>query len=261
VWNFILEQGHFLHCFLAAPALVKAAGSDLNVLNIETIDYIDARLTGDARCKSVVDKENPRIAYWLDSSLYLNITNRCSNNCWFCFRNFKKGVSGFNLKLDREPTTAEVKTELEAVLGLKRWIEVVFCGFGEPTARLDALLEVARWLRERYGSVPIRVDTNGHGYVLNKGRDVAKELLEAGVNIVSVSLNGHDEASYAENCRPEFSGGFAAVLEFVEKAKTAGLDVEFSAVRMPEVDIEKVEAVAGSLGVPLRIRDYIPCFW
>jgi cyclic pyranopterin phosphate synthase len=210
----------------------------------------------------VVRGEEPRIVYWLDNSLYLNITNKCSNDCWFCFRNFKQGVGGFNLKLKREPTTAEVKAELEAALRLKRWSEVVFCGFGEPTMRIDVLLEVARWIRERYGgSVPIRVDTNGHGYELNKGRDVARELRAAGVSNVSVSLNGHDEASYAENCRPEFGGGFAAVLEFVKKAKMAGLDVEISAVRMPEVDVEKVRAVAESLGVPLRVREYIPCFW
>ena len=210
----------------------------------------------------MVSGEKPRIAYWLDNNLYLNITNKCSNNCWFCFRNFKQGVGGFNLKLEREPTTAEVKAELEAALRLKCWSEVVFCGFGESTARLDVLLEVARWLRERCGgSLPIRVDTNGHGYVLNKGRNVAEELRDAGVNGVSVSLNGHDEASYAENCRPEFSGGFTAVIDFVKKAKVAGLDVEVSAVRMPEVNIEKVGAVAESLGVPLRIRDYIPCFW
>jgi TatD family-associated radical SAM protein len=97
--------------------------------------------------------------------------------------------------------------------------------------------------------------------MLNKGRDVAEELRAAGVSSVSVSLNGHDEASYAENCRPDFAGGFAAVLEFVKKAKEAGLDVEFSAVRMPEVDMKKVGAIAESLGVPLRIRDFIPCFW
>jgi GTP 3',8-cyclase len=209
----------------------------------------------------VVHEEKPRIAYWLENSLYLNITNRCSNNCWFCFRNFKKGVGGFNLKLEKEPTTAEVKAELEAALGLRRWSEVVFCGFGESTVRLDVLLEVASWIRERCGgSIPIRLDTNGHGYVLNKGRDVAEELRDAGVSKVSVSLNGHDEASYAENCRTEFRGGFKVVLDFVRKAKTAGLDVEVSAVRLPEVNMEKVKAVAESLGVTLRIRDYIPCF-
>jgi TatD family-associated radical SAM protein len=210
----------------------------------------------------VVREEKPRIAYWLDNNLYLNITNRCSNDCWFCFRNFKQGVGGFNLKLEREPTTAEVKAEVEETLGLRRWGEVVFCGFGEPTARLDVLLEVVRWIRERCGdSIAIRVDTNGHGYVLNEGREVAGELRDAGVSSVSVSLNGHDEASYAENCRPMVGDGFAAVLEFVKKAKMAGLDVEVSAVRMPEVDMKKVGAVAKSLGVPLRVREYIPCFW
>lgn len=211
----------------------------------------------------MVDKEKPRIAYWLDTnSLYVNITNKCSNNCWFCFRNFKKGVGNFNLKLEREPTTAEVKAELEIALELRRWSEVVFCGFGEPTARLDVLLEIARWLRELCGSgVPIRLDTNGHAYALNQGTDVAEELRAAGVSSVSVSLNGHDEESYAENCRPTCDGGFETVLEFIKKAKIAGLDVEVSAVKMPEVNIEKVKAVAESLDVPLRVRDYIPCFW
>ena len=97
--------------------------------------------------------------------------------------------------------------------------------------------------------------------MLNKGRKVAEELRAAGVSSVSVSVNGHDETSYAENCRPMCGGGFAAVLEFVKKAKETGLDVEVSAVRMPEVDVEKVRAVADSFGVPLRVRDYIPCFW
>ena len=128
---------------------------------------------------------------------------------------------------------------------------------------LSRIMDVSdRWIRERCGGlVPIRVDTNGHGCALNKGRDVARELRDAGVSSVSVSLNGHDEESYAENCRPTCGGGFAAVLEFVKKAKTAGLDVEVSAVRMPEVDVEKVRAVAESLALPLRVRDYIPCFW
>ncbi len=210
----------------------------------------------------MVGEEKPRTVYWLDNSLYLNITNRCSNDCWFCFRNFKQGVSGFNLKLEKEPATSEVTAELENALALRRWEEVVFCGFGEPTARLDVLLEVARWIWKRFGdAVAVRLDTNGHGYALNKGRDVAEELRAAGVSKVSVSLNGYDEASYAENCRPGFSGGFEAVLEFVRKAKAAGLDVEVSVVRMPEVDVEKVRAVADSLGVPLRVREYIPCFW
>jgi TatD family-associated radical SAM protein len=207
----------------------------------------------------VNSQEDPRIAYWLNNSLYLNITNRCSNNCWFCFRRYRKGVGGFNLKLKKEPTINEVKSKLETVLGLRQWNEVVFCGFGESTERLDVLLEIVRYIRKRY-SIPIRVDTNGHGYVLNKGRKVAEEMQNAGVSEVSVSLNGHDEASYEANCRPIFRGSFKAVLKFIEKAKKAGIDVKISAVRMPEVNMDKIKKIAESLSVPLRIRDYIPCF-
>ena len=209
----------------------------------------------------MVTSNKPTTVYWLGNSVYLNITNQCSNNCWFCFRNYKSGVGGFNLKLAKEPTAAEIISELEQVLPSRCWGEVVFCGFGEPTARLDLLLEVALWIKVHFAAVPIRLDTNGHGYALNKGRDVAAELKAAGVSKASVSLNGHNKEAYDENCRPVFWGAFDAVLEYVQKAKAAGLEVEVSAVRMPEVDVQKVKVVVEGLGVPFRVRDYIPCFW
>ncbi|MCW4006438.1 MAG: TatD family nuclease-associated radical SAM protein [Candidatus Bathyarchaeota archaeon] len=204
--------------------------------------------------------DNPKAVYWLDNSLYLNITNKCSNNCWFCFRNFKKGVGGFNLKHAAEPALEQILSELEGNLTARRWTEVVFCGFGESTQRLDLLLEVARWIKKRAPTLTLRLDTNGHGYVLNPNRDVAGELKAAGIDKVSVSLNGNDEETYAENCRPVFNGGFQAVTNFVKQAKAAGLDVEVSAIRMPEVNLKKVKTIVDSLGASFRIRDYIPCF-
>jgi GTP 3',8-cyclase len=160
----------------------------------------------------VVRNEKPRTVYWLDETLYLNITNRCSNNCWFCIRNFKKGVGGFNLKLEQEPSAAAVLEELENEVTLRRWNEIVFCGFGEPTARLDVLLQVTRWIRKRFaGAFMIRLNTNGQGYILNKGRHVSEELKVAGVNKVSVSLNGYDAETYNANCRPEYADAFCHV--------------------------------------------------
>jgi len=205
--------------------------------------------------------QEPAVVYWLDSGLYLNITNQCSNNCWFCFRNYKQGVGGFNLKLKKEPTAVEVISQLEKTLPLRSWSEVVFCGFGEPTARLDVLLEVASWIRNHHSSLPIRLDTNGHGYALNRSRDVAQELKAAGVAKTSVSLNGYDDQTYSENCRPKISRGFESTVEFVRKAKANTLEVEISVVRLPEIDVQRVKAIADELGVPLRIRYYYPCFW
>jgi len=212
------------------------------------------------RVKKVIPNNSARTVYWLDDKLYLNVTNKCSNNCWFCFKNYKQGVGGFNLKLTEEPSAAAIIAELEETLSLRRWKEVIFCGFGEPTERLDLLLEITRWIKKRCIETPIRLDTNGHGYALNKGRDVAKELKAAGVSKVSVSLNGHNEISYKENCRPTLDSAFEAVLDFIRKAKSE-MNVEVSAVRMPEVDIQKVKEIADSLDVPFRIREYIPCFW
>ena len=144
---------------------------------------------------------------------------------------------------------------------MRSWDELVFCGFGEPTERLDVLLEVARWTRQHYGRpLQIRVNTNGHGNVLNSGRDVAAELKAAGVDKVSVSLNAGDRETYMEICKPTFADAYEAVIDFVQKAKSV-LEVEVTAVRIPEVDVAKVQAVADGLDVEFRVREYIPCFY
>jgi len=144
---------------------------------------------------------------------------------------------------------------------MRSWDEVVFCGFGEPTERLDVLLEIARWIRKNFGRpLRIRVNTNGHGYMLNHGRDVATELKTAGVDKLSVSLNAGDEETYNGICKPTFADAYEAVIEFIKRAKL-NLETEATAVRMPEVDIVKAQTVAEKLGVNFRIREYIPCFY
>jgi TatD family-associated radical SAM protein len=209
----------------------------------------------------LVKNETPKTVYWLDNKLYLNITNRCSNCCFFCFRNFKRGVGGFNLKLSEEPSFEQIISELGEVLFMRSWDEVVFCGFGEPTERLDVLLEVAGWIRQHYGRpLIIRVNTNGHGYVLNRGRDVAAELKTASVDKVSVSLNAGSKETYNEICKPTFADAYAAVIDFMNRAKPL-LEIEATAVRMPEVDLTKAKAFADGLGVNFRVREYIPCFY
>ena len=191
----------------------------------------------------------------------MNVTNQCSNRCCFCIRNFKDGVAGFNLKLSKEPSVDEIISELQNVLNRKNWREIVFCGFGEPLQRLDCVLDVARWIKRHYGKiVSIRVNTNGQAVLLNKERDAVRELKEAGVDKLSVSLNAHDKETYDQVCRPAFEDAFESVLKFIEKAKNQ-FDVEITAVTLPEVDISKVEELARKIGVRFRRREYVPCFW
>jgi TatD family-associated radical SAM protein len=203
----------------------------------------------------------PTTVYWLDNTLYLNITNQCSNNCYFCIRRYRRGVGGFNLKLPTEPTVEQITSELAEVLHMRSWDGLVFCGFGEPTARLDVMLEVARWVRTHWGRpLEMRLDTNGHGYKLNPGRNVAVELQAAGIDRACVSLNAGDKQTYEEICKPTFPNAYEAVLDFIQKAKGV-LAVEVTAVRLPEVDLAAVQAVADALGVAFRVREYIPCFY
>jgi cyclic pyranopterin phosphate synthase len=205
-------------------------------------------------------KRSSSLVYWLGNSLYLNITNRCSNNCYFCFRKFKTGIREFNLRLRKEPSSNEVLRELQNVINRKNWGEVVLCGFGEPLERLDCILEVTRWVKRYHGKV-VRVDTNGQGYLLNKGREVVREMKEVGVDKISVSLNAHDKATYNQICKPKFEHAFDRVLDFVEKTKEAGLDTEITAVTIPEADISKIKEIAERIGVVFRVREYIACFW
>ncbi len=106
----------------------------------------------------------------------------------------------------------------------------------------------------------LRLDTNGHGYKLNPNRDVTEELKNAGIDKVSVSLNAQDKQTYNEVCRPAFPDAYEAMLEFIAKAKTQ-LEVEATAVRIPEIDMQKTQAAAETLGVKFKIREYTPCFY
>ena len=203
----------------------------------------------------------PKTVYWLDNTLYLNITNKCPNDCYFCLKRYRTGVGGFNLKLQNEPTVAQVTDELSEVLHSRVWDGLVFCGFGEPTARIDVLLTIAKWVKTNYGrALQIRLDTNGQGALLNPDRDVTTELKTAGVDAVNVSLNAADKDTYNEICKPTYPDSYEAVLDFICKAKSI-LHVEVTAVRLPEVDLAKVSALAKSLGVSFRVREYIPCFF
>jgi cyclic pyranopterin phosphate synthase len=203
---------------------------------------------------------NPSVVYWIDNILYLNITNKCSNNCYFCLRRFRNGIREFNLKLKREPKIEEVIEKLRNVACKKNWKEIVFCGFGEPLERLDLVLEVTRQIKNQYWKT-VRVDTNGQGYLLKKRIDVVNELKTAGVEKVSISLNAHNKEVYNQICKPIYEGAYENVLDFIKRAKEVGLETEATAVNVPEVKISKVKEVAESLGAKFVLREYIPLFW
>ncbi len=191
------------------------------------------------------------IYYEAYGNLYLNITNRCSANCVFCIRDFSDGVYGYNLRLSHEPTVDEIISELET-LDLSKYKEVVFTGFGEPTIRLDEMLEVTRYLNER--NIVVRLDTNGHAELIHPDRNVISELKEAGLCAVSVSLNAESEELYNKLCRPIYDNSYQAMLDFTKEARDAGMQTRMTVVGVPEIDIEKCERIAHEIGADFHVR-------
>jgi TatD DNase family protein len=194
-------------------------------------------------------EEKPAIAYAIRDSLYLNITNRCTDNCSFCVRNFVDFVKGHNLRLEREPATEEL---LEAIGDPTGYKEVVFCGYGEPTLRLDVVKEVARAMKKK--GMPVRMVTNGEGDLINK-RSIARELTGL-VDKVSVSLNVDAPDKYDAICKSRFGAGvFEKAKKFALECRDAGMDVEATFLDLPGVDISRCERIArDELGVRFRMR-------
>lgn len=191
-----------------------------------------------------------QVAYPIRDSLYLNITNRCSNACVFCVRNYTDFVKGHNLRLNQEPTFSEV---ISAMDGLEKYREVVFCGYGEPTIRLDLLKEVARYLKSK--NVQVRLNTNGQGNLINR-RNIVAELVGL-IDVVSVSLNVDNGEKYDRLCKSKFGENtFEKVIDFMKECRKRQLKTIITVLDMPEVDLKRCEKIAGELGVELRVRHY-----
>lgn len=191
-----------------------------------------------------------KIAYRIRNSLYLNITNRCTNSCTFCakFRDFN--VKGHQLKLDHEPNFNEV---IAAIGDPTQYDEVVFCGYGEPLLRLDLVKQLAHWLKQH--QVKVRINTDGQANLVYK-RNIIPEL-HGLVDEISISLNAPDAAHYQRICRSTFGAeGYAAVKQFIQSATTSIPKVVASAVTVPGIDIEACAHICQELGVEFRPRIY-----
>lgn len=204
----------------------------------------------------------PTAVYRFKNGLYINLTNRCPNLCKFCIKTkWHMRFEGYNLDLEgKEPSVSKVLSLLNEEMHAAAVKEVVFCGYGEPTMRLDALLEIGRALKKhpQYPSFKIRLNTNGLGDLIN-GRDVVPELKTA-VDVVCVSLNAENEALWRDLLRPApgYEQGYSAVKEFIGKCARAGFErVAASCVQNTGADERAVRALAEELGAEFNGREYL----
>lgn len=198
------------------------------------------------------------VTYEVGDGLYINLTNGCTNRCDFCIRNNGDGAYGSeSLWLEREPTEREV---LESVFSrdLSSYSEVVFCGYGEPSLRLDVARRVALAIKEKYPAMPVRINTNGQSDLIFK-RDTAKDY-EGAFDTVSISLNAPTAEKYQDICHSVFGEEtLGSIIKFAENVKKYVQNTVFSVVGdfLTAEDIEKCHEISERTGVALRVREYI----
>lgn len=201
-------------------------------------------------------KREMTIVYQVHNGLYVNLTNRCPCACTFCLRQTRDtmGESG-GLWLEHEPSYEEAVAAFQS-FDVPSFDEVVFCGFGEPTERLDLLLRVAKYVKETYGS-KTRINTNGLGDLI-WGESIAPRL-EGLIDTVSISLNTPNPQRYFELTRSKFGiGSFDAMLKFAESCTKYVPHVVMTTVdtTITAEEEEQCRAICQRIGAHYRIRPW-----
>ena len=205
------------------------------------------------------------LVYLLDGKIYINLTNRCTNDCIFCLRKDKDDVVGQTLWLDDENSTADdvirqfelKRNELLTTHNLP-FKEVIFCGYGEPMLKFDVMKQVAKYIKDKYPETKIRVNTNGHANYVYK-KNVVPEC-KGLIDEFSVSLNGSTKEEYDELSQPKFDEAYDEMKKFIKACFDEGISVVASVVegyKGRHLDLEKCEEIAKSLGAKFRVREWI----
>lgn len=205
------------------------------------------------------------LVYLLDRKIYINLTNRCTNDCIFCLRKDKDDVCGQRLWLDSEDyPIEELFTQFDNCCKLHHSVadiehpEIIFCGYGEPMLKLDYLKIAAKHIKELYPNSKIRVNTNGHANFVYK-RNVVPEF-KGLIDEFSVSLNGATKEEYDELSQPKFNEAYEEVKKFIKACADENISVVASIVdgyKGRRLDVNKCAQIAADLGAKFRSREWI----
>ena len=190
-------------------------------------------------------------------TVYVNLTNSCTNSCVFCLRTQKDDVCGAEMWHDDNYTLEDIIHQFETYSPTPK--EVVFCGYGEPFLRREMMKEFCKYLRKNHPEIKIRVNTNGHANAIFK-TNVAEEF-KGLIDSASVSLNASDSNQYDEICNPKISNAYEEVKKFIKACSDAGIEVTASVVtgfdKIHHIDTKKCEEIESSLGAKFRVREFI----
>jgi len=209
----------------------------------------------------MTNKTQNKFAYYLGNSMYINVTNLCTNECVFCIKSATDSVGGVNLVLEEENFSHEDIIQEIKDTYKENTKEIVFCGYGEPLIKLDIVKNVAKFIKENYPDVSVRVNSNGHGNLIHK-RNIVPELVGL-IDKISISLNAENAELYQElsKSRYEAETVYQAVKDFIFECSKSGIDTTATIVTGfgdYKIDVEKCKKITEELGAKFRIREWLP---
>ena len=205
-------------------------------------------------------KTENKTVYLLNGSMYINVTNLCTNKCVFCLRDLSDTVDGANLWLKEEKITSDqIIAELKNNF-YENQKEITFCGYGEPLIRLDIVKKVAGFIKENHPEILTRINTNGHASLIHK-KNIVPELIGL-IDKVSVSLNAENADLYGQitQCNFENEYAFIAVQKFISECIKNGIDTTATVVsgfKNYGINIEECRKIAENLGAKFRVREWL----
>jgi len=234
------------------PAYVKLVADTIATLHGKPESEVEQITTNNAYRFFGLEKTQKLVySYKLGDALYLNITNRCNADCIFCSRKEDAMINGESLRMKKSEEPA-ASVYIGEIGDPKKYSEIVFCGYGEPTIRWDVIKEIAEYVKSNGGET--RINTNGHANYIHK-RDITPEM-KGLIDCVSISLNSSNSKEYASIMRvKEFL--YDEMKSFALKAKEFVPKVVLSVVDYPGINIEESKRIAEKeLGVEFRLRAY-----
>ncbi|MCH7974643.1 MAG: YchF/TatD family DNA exonuclease, partial [Bacteroidetes bacterium] len=234
------------------PAYVKLVGEQIAEIHNMSLEDV-GRVTSYNAFKFFGIGEIPKVSYTyqLNGNLYVNITNRCNADCYFCEREDEAVLKGYNLSMKKSEEPGAEKY-IQEIGDPKNYNEIIFCGYGEPTIRWEVVKKISKYVKENGGVT--RLNTDGHGNVINK-KDITPEM-KGIIDTVSVSLNSADPEQYSQIMGID-KKMFFEMKDFVEKVKQFVKNVVLTIVTVDNIDIEKARKFTeDELGVTFRERPY-----
>lgn len=205
-------------------------------------------------------KTQNTLVYFLNNTMYINLTNLCTNKCVFCIRGLNDSVAGADLRLENENVDAQTVIEEIKQNEPENRHEIVFCGYGEPLIKIEVIKEVARFIKKNYPNVPVRVNTNGQANLIHR-RNVVSELVGL-IDRISVSLIAENADVYEEltKCKFDKKMAYESVKNFMSTCVDYGIQTTATVVvgyKNYKINVEKCKKIAEELGVDFKIREWL----